>query len=135
MRKMKGMLTVEAAVIVPMILVVFSVLLHMLFYYHDKNILLAAAHEAAAFGSSREVSEKTEIEEHFKARIKGRLLLFSKIEAEISLEQKQVTVSCTAMKNSMSIQVDSAVSRTEPEDYIRTLRKIEKIGEKAGEEQ
>ena len=40
MKSVRGGFTIEATVIVPLILFIFGVLLHILFYWHDKNILM-----------------------------------------------------------------------------------------------
>ena len=65
MRRIKGSFTVEAAVIVPLIVFIFGVLLHILFYWHDKNILISTAHETAVFGSGRDQISEIELEYAF----------------------------------------------------------------------
>lgn len=132
-RKLSGTFTIEAAVIVPLILFVFSVLMFILFYYHDKNILLGTAHETAAIGSSRQGMEKEELEQYFASRIRGKLLLFTWVQSEVQLEEEKVFVVCKARKNRMSLKVECKGVKTEPEDYIRGVRKLKKIGEGIGE--
>ena len=51
------------------------------------------------------------------------------LEKKVDLHAKKVTVTCYAKKNMMSLGIECSVNRTEPEDYIRDIRKIEKIGE------
>ena len=58
----KGSFTIEAAVIVPIILFIFGILLHILFYWHDKIILMSTAHETAAVGNSQMELSELELE-------------------------------------------------------------------------
>ena len=134
-RKLRGGFTIEVAYLFPLILFVFAVLLHVLFYYHDKNVLLGTAHETAAYGASLEEPQDSELENYFTARMRGRLLLFEKLEKEIELQEEKVTVACHAKKSIMSLRIECSVNRTDPEDYIRSVRKIIKIGKGKGNEE
>lgn len=131
-RKLQGSFTIEAAYIIPLILLVLGVVLHVLFYYHDKNVLLGAAHETAAYGAGLEEADEDTLESYFTARVKGKLLLFTSLINEIEIEDEKVTVTCNASKSKMSLEVACSVNRTDPEDYIRSVRKIIKIGEGKG---
>lgn len=131
-KKVRGSFTVEAAVIVPLILFVFGILLHTLFYYHDKNILMAVAHETASIGGGREATDDIELENYFYSRIHDKLLLFTKVENEVKIDTEQVQILCEAKKSPMLLKVECVMSRTDPEDYIRNIRKLEKIGEGIG---
>lgn len=131
--KMKGSFTIEATVIIPLALFVITVLLYILFYYHDKNVLASVAHETASYGSYMEQPEEGVLEAYLEERIKGRMLLFSNINSEIKIKENQVDVTSTASKGKMSLKVYSAISRTNPEKYIRSIRKIKKIGESKSE--
>ena len=128
-RKLRGVFTIEVAYLFPLIMLVFVVLLYLLFYYHDKNVLLGAAHETAAYGAGFEETEKEILEDYFTARVKGKLLLFTKLEKETVIQKEKVTVTCIASKDLLSLQVECSVNQTEPEDYIRSVRKIIKLGE------
>ena len=115
--------------IVPMILMVFSVLMYLLFYYHDKTILWGTAHETLAIASSLPEEEIEEAQEYFDKRIRGRLLLFSYVDRELELGEQKVSMRCKTSKKGMSIDFVCEMSKTEPEAYIRNIRKIEKIGQ------
>lgn len=132
-KKLGAVLTIEMAYLFPLILLVFGVLLHVLFYYHDKNILLGAAHETAAYGAGQEDIDEEMLENYFATRVRERLLLFTKINEDAVLEKEEVFITCGASKSILSLQVECGVSRTEPEDYIRSVRKIIKLGEGRGE--
>lgn len=129
MKSMRGSFTIEAAVIVPVILFIFGVLLHILFYWHDKNILMSTAHETVALGSSRSEMEELELEYYFFDRMEGKLLLFDRVECVSSIEKNSVTVVWDGSKRSMVAKGEYRMSRTKPEDYIREIRKIKKLGE------
>lgn len=131
-KKLRGSFTIEAAYLIPLILLILCVVLSVLFYYHDKNILLGTAHETAAYGVGlKEVDEDT-LEQYFVSRVRQKLLLFTTLNQEIKVEEDKVTVSCNATKSKMSLKVDCSVNRTDPEDYIRSVRKMIKIGEGIG---
>lgn len=129
-KKVKGSVTIEATVVVPLILFVLGTLFYTLFYYHDKNVLLVGAHETAVYGVGREQQKEMDLENHFRSGVEGRLLLFQQLQPKVEVSNKQVTVFCVATKSPMVLQVECKMNRTEPETYIRTIRKIKKLGEK-----
>ena len=131
-KAIKGSFTIEAAVIVPLCLTVFAVVLHLLFYYHDKNILTSVAYETAAYGAGRQEVSESELESRFATRIRDKLFLFKGVQSEGVIREDQVQVTVRAWKNSFSLKVASTIGRTEPEDYIRSLRKAKKIQEGIG---
>lgn len=133
--KLRGSLTIELAYVFPLILLVFGMLLYVLFYYHDKNVLLGAAHETAAYGAGLEEVQEEKLEEYFDTRLKESLLLFEQLEKKVGLQEKKVTVTCYAKKSMMLLEIECSVNRTEPEDYIRSVRKLIKIGEGKGEKE
>lgn len=128
-KQIQGSVTIEAAVIVPLILLLFVIALHTLFYYHDKNILEAVAHETMALGSHEKALRDEELEEYFQSRIQGRLLLFRTIESKIENKEREVALICSGQKGQMSIRLERVMAISKPERYIRNVRKIEKIGE------
>lgn len=128
-KSLRGSLTVEAAVIIPIILLVFSVLLNILFYYHDKNIIMGAAYETVVRASSREQETDIELEAYYQSRINGKLLLFTYTMGEIKQEKDAVKITCTAIRKQMSLHIERASAKTDPEGYIRNIRKLEKVGE------
>ena len=128
-RRMSGSFTIEAAIIVPVILFIFGILLHILFYWHDKNILISTAHETAAVGSGRSKMTEPELEYYFFSRMEGKLLLFEQVECFTHIKDDAVVVSWDAKKDAMVATGECRIRRTEPEKHIRDIRKLEKIGE------
>ena len=125
----KGSFTIEAAVIVPIILFIFGILLHILFYWHDKIILTSTAHETAAVGNSQKELSELELEYYFFSRMEEKLLLFDRVECIAYIEDDRVRVVYDGSKGTMVAKGECSISRTEPEDYIRDIRKLRKIGE------
>lgn len=129
MKKIRGSFTIEAAIIVPLILFIFGILLHILFYWHDKNILMSTAHETAALGNSRSEMEELELEYYFFSRMEGKLLLFDRVECISHIEEDTVKVVWDGSKGSMVAKGEFSMEKTNPENYIREIRKLKKLGE------
>lgn len=125
----KGSFTVEAAVVVPTVFMIITVLFYIFFYYHDKNIIAGAAYETVAAGTDRKGYDEKELKIYFQSRVRGKLILFSRIQEEIQIEEEEVCIQCTARKRRMKIYVEMSGKRTEPENFIREVRKVKKIGE------
>lgn len=125
----RGSFTVEASLIVPIILMMFAVLIYILFYYHDKNIMAGAAYETAVVGTERQDCEEEELERYFQRRVRGKLILFPSVQEKIQIEKESVTIVCRARKKRMKIEVSMSARRTEPEKFIRNIRKIKKKGQ------
>ena len=129
MKTLRGSFTIEAAVIVPIILLIFGVLVHILFYWHDKNILMSTAHETAALGSGESDLAELDLEYYFFDRMEGKLLLFDRVECLSYIDDDKVTVQWDASKGRMVTKGEYSVTRTRPADYIREIRKLKKLGE------
>lgn len=121
----KGSFTIEASVIVPVILTVFSLIITMLFYYHDKNVVSAIVHETLVMGCNREEITEEEIEKHFHKRLGRKMLLFQNVHVATEIEQDEIGITCTAKKKSMSLCIDMMMKRTNPEKYIWNLQRIQ----------
>ena len=119
--------TVEAAIIVPLFLLVFGVSINLLFYYHDKNVIGAAAYETVAIGSGRYDHEADDLEGYFQKRVEGRTFLFSKVTGKVEMTEDKVEITCETGKGIMKIALKRQMCITDPEDYIRSIRKIKEI--------
>lgn len=120
----RGSFTVEASFLVPILLMMFVVLIHILFYYHDKNIMAGVAYETAVVGTERQNYGSEELEHYFQTHIRGKLILFSSVREEIQIEKERITVKCMAQKRRMKAAVKISAERTEPEQFIRNIRKV-----------
>lgn len=131
-RIMRGSITIEASVIVPMIFMVFALIITALFYYHDKNVVASAAHETVVLGCGKEETSSEELESYFRQRIRKKLILFSSITPEVTVEKEEIQIICRGRKNGMSMQVQMQMKKTEPEQFVRKLKGIERIKEGLG---
>lgn len=121
-KKIRGTFTIEAAVIVPVLLMIFALIITLLFYYHDKNVVASIAHETIVYGCGKEETSKEKLEQHFQKRIRGKLLLFASVRTEVLVEENEITIVCTAQKNRMTLKHEMKMNKTEPEKYIRNFR-------------
>ena len=95
-----------------------------------KNIIAGAAYETAVTGSTK-VREKDGIRESelnalFKERVGRKCILFSRIRVQSSVGKDEIKVQAAARRKKMAISVESRAAVTEPEKYIRDIRRIKK---------
>lgn len=133
-RKLKGSFTIEASVIVPVILIIFSLIIMMLFYFHDKNLVAALSHETLVMGCAKEDINTEELEQYLQMRIHGKLLIFEKIDVAAETDADKVMIICSARKKGMSLHVEVSMKRTDPQEYIWKLRRMDKVKEGLGKE-
>ena len=132
--KVKGSVTIEASFVIPLFLLVFMVSTYCLFYIHDKSVVGAVAYETVAAASGRKDMKVEEIESYFVERVEGRTFLFDKISAKVEMTSENVKLTCSGLKRGMSFVLKREMKITEPEDYIRNIRKIEKLKNNLGDE-
>lgn len=125
--------TIEAAIIVPMILSVFVVIITLLFYFHDKNVITVISHETVVMGCGKEEIADVELERYFQKRIGRKLLLFSTAVPQAKVEEDKIIITCSARKKALRLRTKMSMNRTEPQRYIRNLRRLKKIGKQIGE--
>ncbi len=128
---LKGSFTVEASFIVPMILLLIMVCIFAVFYYHDKNVLLGAAYETSVVGStkSREANgaDREELQSLAYEWIQGKCIFLNHPQVTVELSEEELQVGVTASGRKMRMSGEGKASITEPEKYIRDLRKIQGI--------
>lgn len=121
---------VEMAYLMPVVLLMWMLIIFALFYYHDKTLVIGAAYETAAVSceSYREVDaiDTEEVNAYFWSRIKGKLLFYSAIPVETSVEDEMLIVSAKAKARGMTIDVVQKAEIIYPE---RDIRKIQRIKE------
>ncbi len=129
----RGSMTVEMSFLMPMILFLIMECILAVFYYHDKNILSGAAYETVVVGSTkmREKNgvKKGELENLFRQRSGGKCILFGTSEVTAAVSEEEVKVTVTASRRWMKVSVVKKAAVTEPETYIRDIRKL--TGKKA----
>lgn len=117
----------EAAFLVPIILMIISVTITLLFYYHDKVILRATLHETVAVMSRKEELTEEVLEQYYRKQIGERLLLFPVFQVETQIEEGELTMMCCSEYKGMKICAEARMKRTSPETWVRTINKV--IGE------
>lgn len=128
-RRYKGSYTIEMALLLPVIALVFVVSVWGGFYYHDKNILSSCAYEIAVVGSTKVREEDAVTEEElkraFSEKIAGKCILFSDIGVSVHLGEKSVEVEAIGTRRNMRTSVRHSAAVTEPETYIRKIRRLQ----------
>ena len=112
---LNGSFTVEMSLLMPMILFLVMGCVLACFYYHDKNIIAGAAYETAVVGSTKarekDGIQEAELKALFQERVGKKYILFP---------------GAVAKRRKMSLAVESRAAVTEPERYIRDIRRIKK---------
>ena len=125
-RWLRGSFTIEATVIVPIVLFVVGILFYLLFYYHDKNAILSAAHDTVVYGSYMEEVEESDLQNYMREQVNGRLLLFPSAQSSVEIRKEEIAMTVTASRGPMSLKIKTATARTYPERYIRSIQKMKK---------
>lgn len=125
---MKGIITVEMAYIVPVVLLIFFLSVMGIFYYHDKDVIASCAYEAAVVGSTK-AREKNgvsseQIQAVFEERVRGKCILFEDIRGNVRISEDKIVVNVTAARGKMRLNIMETAAVTEPEDKIRRYRRI-----------
>lgn len=121
----KASLTVEMSFIMPLILSVLLTCVLSLFYYHDKNIISGAAYETAVVGSTKaRIKKDDELHRLFSERVQGKCILFASAKADIQVTETEVRVVAAATKGGMRLLVEKRARITDPEKYIRDIRRV-----------
>lgn len=133
----QGSFTVEAALLVPFLILLVFVMLCLGFYQHDRSVLTSCAEELAGKGAAR----KYETEEHLRAWLEmeavelaeERLLVLQLEEASAVVTSRNVTVTYTGSTplfgGLRTTEQESAV-RLNPVRFIRGCRELGKAAKK-----
>lgn len=68
---------------------------------------------------------KGELEKLFRERVRGKFIFFSRSSVEIEISKEMVSVEARASKRRMRMSTRQKATITEPEQYIRELRKVQ----------
>lgn len=129
-KKYQGSLTVEAAYLMPVIGMILAVSILALFYFHDKNIISSCAYETAVVGSTK-AREKDGVSPDiliraFQERIHGKCILFPDAAVEVQVKENMILVHAYSRRKGMTVSAEHRMKVTDPEKYIRDLRRIGK---------
>ena len=127
-KRLNAVMTIEMAIIIPLVLFMVMGLILTIFYFHDKNILNGAASETAVVGSAKlresEEFDEEEIENFCRERIQGKCIFLVSHRIDVSVSDTEVVVEVTAAKRDFSISVIKKAVVTEPERKIRNMRRL-----------
>lgn len=128
MRRVKGSTTVEMALLMPMIFLVFLLVIRTTFYYHDKSILNGIAYETltVAVQTARNPKpEEADVEAFCRKKAQGKLIYFSSPEVSLESTKEMAKVQITASRGKMKIRVLRQANVPYPEKKIRLKKKVE----------
>ena len=113
--------------ILPLIFMILIGTIHVMFYYHDKILVNACGHDILT-EEVRGDCMPAELEERIERELKGQMLLFSNIQVNACVENAKVRLECSATKHLLHLQIRMQMTKTAPEQKLRTLRILEKTG-------
>lgn len=114
----------------PVIGMILAVSILALFYFHDKNIISSCAYETAVVGSTK-AREKDGVSPDiliraFQERIHGKCILFPDAAVEVQVKENMILVHAYSRRKGMTVSAEHRMKVTDPEKYIRDLRRIGK---------
>ena len=109
--------------IIPLFLWMFVMIMHAVFYYHDKAVINGAAAETAVLGSQavRRQTADYDLEGFFRQRTDGKLIFLTDTDVAVEKTEDQVTVSVSASKSLMKVNVSHTSLIVKPEERIRWM--------------
>ena len=131
MKNLKGSITIEISCMVPVFMLILYLSAMGAFYFYDKNVLTACAYEAVTTALVKEREEEpleAMIQEIFQERIRGKCLLFTHPNVEVSKDEVTAQIGVTVKKKKMKLDIEVMGYRIEPEKKIRKFKGYRSIG-------
>lgn len=148
-KKLGGYFTVEAALLMPVFICMTALLCYLSFYMCNRAMLPQDAYILGIRGSLRQESGNKEISTYLSQQGRGIISKYyavSKLDRQIQVSGREITVELVLemrvpfvfltwedgqfMSRTWNIRERKIVDRTNPIDFIRACRKIEKAMEK-----
>ena len=123
-RRVKGSTVIEMAYIIPLFFLIFVIIINTVFYFHDKAVLNGAAAETAVAGAQmirRKGTAEYDLDGFFMERIKGKLIYMTDVEVNPTEDEDQITVSVSAQRKGMKLEIRQCSKIVKPEELIRCL--------------
>lgn len=145
--KLKGSYTVEAALVMGILLPLLAGIIYLGFYLHNDAVMKGAAYELAVLGCLQDDEEKrkTAVEER-KQEIIGRAFLgLTEVRAEVSLGEEKVSASLRGTfrvpglvmryfcGNQLELSADAELTVADPGKQIYWIHRLKKSGEEDGD--
>ena len=119
-RPVRAVITVEAAVVMGVILIGLAMLLRMSLYLHDKAVLSGVVMESAQAARERDRAEiEDAVSGYFAERIQGKLLYFPTPNFSVSQIGDLVRVSAAAANGALTLRAAASAPLIDPEEEIR----------------
>ena len=130
----QGSFTVEASLLLPLLVLILSVFIILGLYLHDRSVLASCAAELAGKGAAR----KYETEEHLENWLTGqaagladeRLLLLRLTGVSVEVADSSVTVcyeGSTSLLGGLDVREEETAQRLNPVDFIRNSRRLKNL--------
>lgn len=122
----KGSAVVEMSYIIPMFLLIFVTVVHLIFCYYDKAVLNGAASETAVFAAQLERkkgTEQTNMEQFFIDRVRGKLIYMRMPSVTVEKNKSKITVKAETQRSFMKISISQTAVIPEPEEKIRWMKR------------
>ena len=143
-KNLTGSYTVEAALLMGIILSVLVSVIYLGFWYHDKSFLQSAAYETACTASLRADSSEWKIEQAASALTEGRMLGTRGVQRQCENNKKAATVSFHGdfripgmilaffQRDKLAIQEACTMTTERPSKKIQKIRGLIKVVQNAG---
>lgn len=143
-KNQKGSYTVEAALLMGIILSVLVSVIYLGFWYHDKGFLQSVAYETACTASLRADESGWQIEQAARTLTEGRMLGTRGIQRQCQNSKKAATVSFQGtfripgmilaffQKEKLEIQESCTITTERPSKKIQKIRGIVKVAKNSG---
>lgn len=139
--KLKGSYTIEAALLMTVLVPLLAGIVYLGFYLHNDALLQNAAYEVVVHGSlhrgEKEAAEK--VEQKKEEILKGRLLGMKNIQASVDMTDKKITVEMKGTfyvpgmimgileRNQVEISAESEMDLVNPSKTIIRLHTLKKL--------
>ncbi len=144
MKNQKGSYTVEAALLMGIILSVLVSVIYLGFWYHDKGFLQSAAYETACTASLRADDSDWQMEKAADTLTKGRMLGTRGVQSQCQNSKRAASVSFQGkfripgiilaffQKEKLEIQESCTITTERPSKKIQKIRGLIKVAQNAG---
>lgn len=132
-KRAKGYLTVEASMLVPLVVLLIALLLYLSFFLYNRCILTQDAYILAFRGSIQKEEREVQkyIEECSKVQFSKKYAGMKNIEKNIAVSNKKITVKISGVtSNNWLIEKEAEAERINPAKVIRKIRLIKKAANK-----
>jgi len=128
-RLRQGSFTVEAAVLLPFLILLVFVFLCLCLYLHDRSVLVSCAAELAGKGAAKKYHTEGELEEWLRGQaqelIENRLLATRECKVSVEVTQKKITIEYVGqipLLGGLEIREQETAKRLNPVVFIRSSK-------------